>query len=478
MVDAPIPGAVVIAAPASGNGKTTVATGLMAALAAGGRTVAPFKVGPDFIDPTFHGLATGRPGRSLDANLQGAARIAPLYAHGSAGADVSVIEGVMGLFDGRITHLAPDGVSGFGSTAHVAGEIGAPVLLVVDARGHSQSVAALVRGYATFAPGTHIAGVILNQIGSDRHTAILSDACESVGVPVFGAVPRDLELSVPSRHLGLMTPDALAEAQRSIAAMGHAMASHVDIDAVQRLAATYVEGWTWRADTDVEDATFVVSGDVEGDSERPVIAIARGPAFGFLYAEWVEMLLARGASIAWFDPRCDPLPESANALFLPGGYPEEHAAELEANIGTREQIRGAIDRGLPVYAECGGYAYLGRSLDGHAMVGVVAERFEFSRRLTLGYRDAVAITSSPMFEAGERVVGHEFHRTSAVIGEDNEAPGHAAAWGWRDTTAGTPVREGHVTQSIHGSYLHVHPAGVPSLVSRLVQAGQNFRLGG
>lgn len=478
MVDAPIPGAVVIAAPASGNGKTTVATGLMAALAASGRSVAPFKVGPDFIDPTFHGLATGRPGRNLDANLQGAARIAPLYAHGSAGADVAVIEGVMGLFDGRIGHLAPDGVSGFGSTAHVAGEIGAPVLLVVDARGHSQSVAALVRGYSTFAPGTHIAGVILNQIGSDRHTAILTEACESVGVPVVGAVPRDLKLSVPSRHLGLMTPDALAESQRSIAAMGKAIAGHVDIDAVQGLTTTIVDALVWQSDTDVEGPANVGTIDAKATSGQPLVAIANGPAFGFLYAEWAEMLYARGATIAWFDPRLDAFPEKADALFLPGGYPEEHAAELEANAGTRDQIRGAIERGLPVYAECGGYAYLGLSLDGHAMVGAVPERFGFSPRLTLGYRDAVAITSSPMFETGERVIGHEFHRTSAVMGEDNRNPGAAAAWGWRDAAAGASVREGHVTQSIHGSYLHLHPAGVPSLASRLVQAGRNFRLGG
>lgn len=469
MVDAAIPGAVVIAAPASGNGKTTIATGLMAALGASGRTVAPFKVGPDFIDPSFHALATGRPGRNLDANLQGAQRIAPLYARGSAGTDVSIIEGVMGLFDGRIGHFAPDQVSGFGSTAHVAAELGAPVVLVVDARGHSQSVGALVRGYATFAPGTHIAGVILNYVGSDRHTSILTDACESVGVPVLGAVPRELDIAVPSRHLGLMTPDALAESERSIAAMGKAIAGHVDIEAVETLATTHVDGVLWEGSTEVENC--------REEGGAPIVAIASGPAFGFRYAEWAEMLAAHGAELAWFDPRVDAFPVFADAVFLPGGYPEEHAEELEANAETRAGLRAAIERGLPVYAECGGYAYLGQSLDGHAMVGAVPERFEFTRRLTLGYRDAVAMNSSAFFDAGERVVGHEFHRTSAVMGDDESPSGDSRAWGWRDGQAANAVREGRVTSSVHGSYLHLHPAGAPKLVSRLVQAGRNFRLG-
>lgn len=469
MVDPAIPGAVVIAAPASGNGKTTVATGLMSALGSTGQVVAPFKVGPDFIDPSFHALATGRPGRNLDANLQGSNRLAPLYATGSAGADISIIEGVMGLFDGRIGYAAPDHVSGFGSTAHVAAEIGAPIVLVVDARGHSQSVAALVRGYATFAPGTHIAGVILNYVGSDRHTAILTEACESVGVPVLGAVPRELDIAVPSRHLGLMTPDALSESAEAIAAMGSAISGHVDIDAVKRLAATTVEVDGVRASTNVED---VGRRDVV-----PVIAVANGPAFGFLYAEWIEMLGAQGAEIAWFDPRVDTFPSRADAAFLPGGYPEEHAAELEANAAARSGLKDAIEQGLPVYAECGGYAYLGKSLDGYSMVGALPERFEFTRRLTLGYRDAVAVGNSPFFPAGERLTGHEFHRTSAVMNEGEAVPEGSAAWGWRDERAGSSIREGHVTHSIHASYLHLHPAGVPELVARLVQAGRNFRLG-
>lgn len=468
MVVPAIPGAVVIGAPASGNGKTTVATGLMAALVGSGRQVAPFKVGPDFIDPRFHSLATGRAGRNLDPNLQGAARIGPLYAHGSAGADVSVVEGVMGLFDGRIGHIAPDGVSGFGSTAHVAAELGAPVILVVDARGYSQSIAALVHGYATFSSETRTAGVILNQVGSDRHTAILRDACESVGVPVLGAVPRDLDLEVPSRHLGLMTPDALRDAERALSAMGSAITDHVDIDTIHQLASTSVSGEAWTPSSNVEQSVLF--------GEGPRIAVASGPAFGFLYSELAEMLLAHGASVEWFDPRTDGFPTDSDALVLPGGYPEEHAADLEANVVTRRAVAAAVESGMPVYAECGGYAYLGRSLDGYDMVGVLDERFEFSRRLTLGYRDAVALSGSPLFENGERVVGHEFHRTSAVMGDEHPARPNARAWGWIEQSGGRRVSEGHVTSTIHASYLHVHPAGAPELVARLVRAARNFRL--
>ena len=203
--------AVVIAAPASGSGKTTVATGLMGALRRAGRRTAPFKVGPDFIDPGYHALAALRPGRNLDSVLVGERLIGPLYRHGSAGADIAVIEGVMGLFDGRISD--DSGGTAQGSTADIAAMLGAPVILVVDARGQSQSIAALLHGFSTFdhppqaagAPTVRIAGVILNRVGSPRHEQVLRQACEHVGVPVFGAIPRADELSVPSRHLGLVT---------------------------------------------------------------------------------------------------------------------------------------------------------------------------------------------------------------------------------------------------------------------------------
>jgi cobyrinic acid a,c-diamide synthase len=195
--------AVVIAAASSGSGKTTVATGLMGSFRRAGRTVAPFKVGPDFIDPGYHALASGRPGRNLDPVLVGEGLIGPLYRHGSDDADLAVVEGVMGLFDGRIDPNATGLARG--STAQVAGLLGAPVILLVDARGQSHSIGAVVHGFSTFDSSVHLAGVILNRVGSPRHEAVLRQGCEQAGVPVFGAIPRADELAVPSRHLGLVT---------------------------------------------------------------------------------------------------------------------------------------------------------------------------------------------------------------------------------------------------------------------------------
>ncbi|WP_280501178.1 cobyrinate a,c-diamide synthase, partial [Nocardia farcinica] len=224
--------AVVIAAPASGSGKTTLATGLIGALRRAGHRVAPFKVGPDYIDPGYHGLAAGRPGRNLDPVLVGADRVAPLYRHGSAGCDLAIVEGVMGLFDGRIDEDDARPVAE-GSTAQVASLLGAPVVLVVDARGHSQSLAALLHGFATFDSGIRLGGVILNRVGSERHEHVLRAACARVGLPVLGALPRMAELEVPSRHLGLIPAvEHGSAATVAVAAMTDLVAAHVDLAAV------------------------------------------------------------------------------------------------------------------------------------------------------------------------------------------------------------------------------------------------------
>ncbi|WP_019699656.1 cobyrinate a,c-diamide synthase, partial [Mycobacterium avium] len=228
--------AVVVAAPASGSGKTTVATGLIGALRGAGRRVAAFKVGPDFIDPGYHGLTAGRPGRNLDPVLVGENLIGPLYAHGAAGADIAVVEGVMGLFDGRI---GPSGASpAAGSTAHVAALLGAPVVLVVDARGQSQSIAALLHGFSTFDAATRVAGVILNRVGSARHEQVLRQASEQAGVPVLGAIPRSAELELPTRYLGLVTAVEYGRRARlAVEAMTALVARHVDLAAVAAVAA-------------------------------------------------------------------------------------------------------------------------------------------------------------------------------------------------------------------------------------------------
>lgn len=436
--------AVVIAAPASGTGKTTVATGLIGALHRAGHRVAPFKVGPDFIDPGYHGLAAGRPGRNLDAVLVGENLIGPLYRHGSRGADIAVVEGVMGLFDGRIE--SPLRLPARGSTGQVAQILGAPVVMVIDGRGQSQSIAAVLHGFSTLAPGIRVAGVILNRVGSPRHEQVLRDACDAVGVPVLGALPRAGELAVPSRHLGLVTAVEHGDrARAAVDAMTDLVARHVDLAAIRALARSSITAAAWSPQDAIGDA-------VPG---RPVVAIADGPAFSFRYAEHDELLRAAGADVATFDPRCETLPPDTAAVILPGGFPEEHAGELAANDAVHAEIRTLSAR-APVHAECGGLTYLMSDLDGHPMCGVLAGSARFTERLTLGYRDAVAASDSALYTEGERITGHEFHRTTVDFTQPVQP-----AW--------LPSGEGAIRAGVHASYLHTHAAAQPQAVRRFVE---------
>ncbi|MGC4956931.1 cobyrinate a,c-diamide synthase [Actinomadura citrea] len=433
----------VVAAPASGSGKTTVATGLIAALRARGLAVSPHKVGPDYIDPGYHALAAGRPGRNLDPWLAGEERVAPLFLHGATGCDVAVVEGVMGLFDGR-------GDTGFASTAHVAQLLAAPVVLVVDAARQSRSVAALVHGFATFEPGVRIGGVILNRVGSERHEELCRGALEATGVPVLGAIRRDDAVVTPSRHLGLIpAAERGAEAMRAVERLGALVESSCDLDAVLRLAATAppLPGPAW----DPSDQVVPVEGG-------PVVAVAGGAAFTFSYAEHVELLRAAGADVAVFDPlRDEALPDGAAALVVGGGFPEVHAAELAANAPMLAEVAAFPG---PIAAECAGLLYLCEELDGRAMCGRVPGRARMTSRLTLGYREAVAVAESPLTRPGERFRGHEFHRTAL----DTEA---GPLFRWRDG------RDGYGDARITASYLHLHWAGSPEAAQRLVSSSRS-----
>jgi cobyrinic acid a,c-diamide synthase len=438
---------VVIAAPSSGSGKTVVATGLMAALRRAGHTVAPFKVGPDYIDPGYHTLAAGRPGRNLDPVLVGEHLVGPLFAHGAAQADIAVVEGVMGLFDGRVG-AGRDGEVGGGSTAQVAEILDAPVLLVVDTRGHSTSLAALLHGFRSWRPTTRLAGVILNQVGSDRHETVLRDACGAVGLDVVGVLRRHAAVEVPSRHLGLVPAvEHGAAARKAVDAMAELVAHGVDLAAVVALAqgGTAYEPW---------------APEVERVHSGPVIAVAGGPAFTFGYAEHTEILQAAGADVVTVDPLRDhDLPDDTAGIVLPGGFPEQYAHELSANTALRQAISRAT---VPIHAECAGLLYLARSLDGQPMCGVLDAEATMTGRLTLGYRDVVATEDSVLYPAGTRLTGHEFHRTT-VTPRHGERP----AWRWRDGT------DGFVTDRVHASYVHIHPAAAPTAVARFVARCSN-----
>ncbi|GAA2742533.1 cobyrinate a,c-diamide synthase [Kitasatospora cinereorecta] len=442
----------VVAAPSSGAGKTTVATGLMAALAARGLAVSPHKVGPDYIDPGYHALASGRPGRNLDSWMCGPDRIAPLFLHGAAGADVAVVEGVMGLFDGAA------GQGELASTAQVAKLLKAPVVLVVDASSQSRSVAALVHGFASWDPEVRLAGVILNRVASDRHEMLLREALEEgSGVPVLGSVRRAPAVATPSRHLGLIPAvERSAQAVQAVRDMGDLIAASVDLDAVLDLARSapplHADPW---------DPAAEIGEPVPG---RPRIALAGGAAFSFSYAENAELLAAAGAEVVPFDPLHDrELPAGTAGLVIGGGFPEMYVAELSANAPLRDAIAQLARSGAPVVAECAGLLYLGQELDSKPMCGVLDSTARMTERLTLGYREAVALADSPLAAAGTRVRGHEFHRTVTEPGA-----GEQPAWAWRTPTG--PHTEGFVQGPVHASYLHLHWAGTPQTATRLVRA--------
>ncbi|WP_344530127.1 cobyrinate a,c-diamide synthase [Streptomyces albiaxialis] len=458
----------VVAAPASGCGKTTVATGLMAAFAARGLAVSGHKVGPDYIDPGYHALATGRPGRNLDAYLCGPGRIAPLFAHGSAGAGLAVVEGVMGLYDGA------SGEGELASTAHVAKLLKAPVVLVVDASSQSRSVAALVHGFASWDPEVRVAGVVLNKVGSARHEELLREALGGSGVPVLGALRRAPVVRAPSRHLGLVpVAERRADAVESVAALAEQVREGCDLDALLALARTAppLEGAAWDAAAEVAagaraGAEAGAAREARSSSGRPVVAVAGGPAFTFSYAEHTELLTAAGAEVVPFDPlRDETLPEGTGGLVIGGGFPEVYAPELSENEALRKEI--ATFRG-PVAAECAGLLYLARELDGKPMCGLLDATARMTKNLTLGYREAVAVADNVLAAAGTRVRGHEFHRTALEPGA-----GTMPAWGMV-----RPERrvEGYAEGNVHASYLHVHWAAAPETAGRFV-AGAARRQG-
>ena len=439
----------VVAAPASGQGKTTVATGLMAALTHAGHDVSGHKVGPDYIDPGYHALACGRPGRNLDPHLVGEHRIVPLLLHGAAGADVAVVEGVMGLYDGRV------GGEGFASTAHVAALTRTPVVLVVDVSGASRTVGAVVHGLATWDPSLTVAGVVLNRVGSPRHTA---EVARSIDLPVLGALPRDPALAVPSRHLGLVPAAERAEARHALDALAERVAEHVDLGAVLDLARTAPDlaAEPWRAAAEV--TCPVSTGSTNGSG--PVVAMAGGRAFTFRYAETEELLRAAGCTVVGFDPMTDPcLPDGTAGLYLGGGFPEVHARELTGNVVLRRELAAALADGVPAVAECAGLLYLCSSLDSSPMVGTIPAAAAMTDRLTLRYPTMSATTDNLLTRAGEPVTGHEFHRTRVAPGA-----GERPAW----TVDGTAV--GFTSDTLHASYLHTHWAGHPQLARRFAEA--------
>ena len=431
----------IVAASRSGSGKTTVTLGLLAALRRNGIAVRAAKVGPDYIDPAFHAAATGAASVNLDSWAMPPGLLDALAGEAAQSAELLIVEGVMGLFDGV---AGPPGRTG--STADLATRFGLPVLLVLDVSGQSQTAAAVVRGLAWHDPDVRIAGVVLNRVGSERHRVLVEDAIDALDIPVFGAVPRDAALTMPERHLGLVQAEEHADLAVRLDRLADMAQRHLDLDRIVAGAAPLT---------------------VAAPSHRPAlpppgqrIAVAADAAFTFMYPHLCDGWRRGGAEIVAFSPLADePPPNDCDACWLPGGYPELHAGVL----ANAHRFQGGLRRfgaTRPVHGECGGYMVLGEGLEDaqgmrHAMVGLLGHATSFAtRKLHLGYREARLLADSPLGRAGSTIRGHEFHYATLISRDTDER--------FLELTdaQGKPLgdaagRRGHVTGTFFHAIAHV-----------------------
>jgi cobyrinic acid a,c-diamide synthase len=453
---------IIIAAPVSGSGKTTVTIGLMECLKRRGLKVAPFKVGPDFIDPGYHRIVTGRPSLNLDGWMCQPQAVREMYAEHSAGADIAVIEGVMGLFDGV------SGRSDEGSTAQIARLTGSVVFLVIDAKGYARSIAPLVKGFAEFDPEVRIGGVIFNNVSSENHARILKEAVESAvpSLRVVGCIHRDHRLQIPSRHLGLLTAEENELPTDFLDHLVEVIRRSVDIGML----------WAIAGAGDV----FELSVPGEPAPSDVKIAVACDRAFCFVYESNLKLLRQAGAELVEFSPLADKsLPVGISGIYLPGGYPEAHGAGLSANIAMKEAINGAIENGMPTYAECGGFIYLtsGVSEDGeegspfHEFAGIfpVATTM-LKQRKALGYREIKLRSDSILGGKGAIARGHEFHYSQIEEMPDGIERLYQVSKGQSDL--GT---EGYRYKNCLASYIHLHFGSNPEMAKAFVESCRKFK---
>ena len=459
---APVPTTprIVVAGTSSGVGKTTVTVALVRALRAEGLEVAVFKCGPDYLDPTYHARAAGRPCHNLDGWMMGRDAVLATFHRASEGADIAVIEGVMGLFDGA----SPTGEEG--STAEIAKWLGAPVLLVIDAAGMARSVAAMAQGFARFDPELEVTGLICNRVGSRGHLDLLCRACGDP--PVLGGFPKQPELAFPERHLGLFTADERALPEAKLEAWGKVASEWLGTSAIVERA---------RAAREPVATAFIAPPAESSSEERCTIGLAWDEAFHFYYEDNLARLTSLGAKIVRFSPIRDAELPDVDGLYLGGGYPEAHAAALAQNAGMREAIGRFARGGGPIYAECGGLMYLSRAIvtaDGvaHPMVGLLpAETIMKNRLVALGYVEVETQEPTALGPAGLRFRGHQFRYSE--LGPFGAPVEHA--YTIRKRRGGETSREGFVSGQALASYVHAHFASNPRVAAGLVAACAAYR---
>ncbi|NVO00218.1 MAG: cobyrinate a,c-diamide synthase [Geobacteraceae bacterium] len=451
---------ILIAAPVSGSGKTTITIGIMECLRRRGLIVAPFKVGPDFIDPGYHRLVTGQPSLNLDSWICPAGTVQEIFARQSRGADIAIIEGVMGLFDGF------GGSSDEGSTAHIARLTGATVILVVNAKGFARSIAPLVKGFVEFDPLVKIGGVILNNVSSNSHARILHEALSAAlpQVPVVGTILRDAALQIPSRHLGLMTIEDGGPSPEYLDGLAATIKESVDLGIIWALA-------DFGGLLEVHEEDPLPLADVR-------IAVARDQAFCFVYESNLRLLRAFGAELVEFSPlRDQSLPVDIHGIYLPGGYPELHCEELAANSAMLDAIRWAIESGTPVYAECGGFIYLTRGVfpDEESELKKLAGIFPVAttmlkKRKALGYREIVLRDDSILGKKGTVARGHEFHYSQI-----DEMPQEIERLYQVRRGEAQLENEGYRYKNCVASYIHLHFGSNPGVAEAFVENCRKFK---
>jgi cobyrinic acid a,c-diamide synthase len=456
----------VIAGTHSGVGKTTITAGIIAAVRRRALTVQPFKVGPDYIDPTYHTLAAGRPCRNLDTWMVPPAQVQCLFANATRDVDMAIIEGVMGLYDG----------AGYdddaGSTAEVARLLQAPVIVIVDASRIARSAAAMALGFQRFDDCLSVAGFIVNRAASEQHgRGVASAIMEATGLPVLGWLPRAEALRVPERQLGLVPTCEAGRWQEFTAAACEFATRYLDIDRVQEISRSAARG----RETAVRRQESSASSQKAAVVRRPIIAVARDEAFQFTYEDNLDLLRDAGAAIKYFSPlRDSALPANTAGVILSGGFPELHAEALAVNHAIHAELQIAHQRGLPIYAECGGLMYMTEAIiagDGqpHQMVGVLPGRCVMSGRLSLGYRLARSASDSWFLHEGETVRGHEFHYSTWDGRPDDLPPAYRLL---PRSGIGDARPEGACVGNLWASYVHVHFAAKPELARRFVDAAR------
>jgi len=447
----------VIAGTQSGVGKTTIVSGLLAAFRNKGIKAQSYKVGPDYIDPGYHTAASGRPCHNLDSWLMPEDRLLSMFAATAQGMDVAIVEGVMGLFDG--------GSDGVASTASIARLLKAPVVLVVNARSAGESVAAVVLGFKQYDPEVCLAGVILNQIGSDSHQQMVTEAVERIGVKVLGAIRRDEKLKVPERHLGLL-PVIENETETVLAEIHAAIAGQLGLSAIMELAAT-------AGDLSIPSAPTVPV------RRRARIGVAQDEAFSFYYPESLRVLEEMGAELVLFSPLRDRELPAVDGVLFGGGFPEMFLAQLSENHLMLNSIRSAAKKGTPMVAECGGYMYLCRNVESfegqlYPMVGLIPDLCRMEKRLqAVGYVEATACADNVLCFEGELLRGHEFHFSRMISTEDGQPM--QPAFQVRKKRTGISTPGGFANKNLLASYLHIHFAGNPKAARRFVDCCQEFR---